>query len=1086
VPKSRDLAHFVLNKTYAKKPDEKWADIAGRIAAMFKDYYKEKNIDDLIDNAFSWVITKKVLSSQRLAQYAGPATLKNHVRAYNCTGTHCDRPLVFGQAFFILMSGSGAGVSVQQHHINKLSSVTLAKNDTNLTHVIHDSIEGWADAVHVLVANNLELPVPGFEQYNAKNGTVHFDFSKIRPEGKEISSGGVAPGPRPLKNALLKIKDVFEAAKKSWNKRLTALNCIDILCHLSDAVLAGGVRRSATLTLISPHDTEAMDAKTGNWWVDNPQRGRVNISVAFNVKTCTKDQYNKLLASTYQYGEPGIFFVEDNEQIVNPCFLGKEKLLTSEGYKTFEELEGKDFQVINKDGDAHPGKVWYSGEKEAIRLRLSNADTISCTPDHVFMTLDGEEVQAKDLIGKKLKPFVNFLFTPKREHYKKEYVQYGFLQGDGNLGRIATPTHKGLEVNLGRKDRDVSSWFGLDKEYSEGIRSYYINGFNEKLLELGFDPSPLTERQFPSSYDRWDINDKAAFLVGCYSANGSVLSPKYGGRVTYKTTSAKFRDQLIQTLTEDFGISCYYTTNKAKDVDFENGKYWCKESYDINIGNLESKVKFIEHIGFIQAYKQNRLKEAIYEKTPSVVSSTSIGVHRVYDFTEPSTHWGVVNGVIVHNCAEIGFWPYLIVDQEKYNRYMKTYDGQGFKQANHEIGVETGWGTCNLSNINTSTITDKDDLLDRARAAATIGTLQAGLDNMGYLGETSTAIVKRDALLGVSMSGIMTHPNITLNPAIQQEVAAVIKETNKQVAELIGINPAARTTCIKPDGNSGCLLECSSSIMPYHSRKYLRWVQIKKGNPIAELFKKINPLAVQQSAAAPTDYSIAFPLETPRGSRTKYEISAIELLDAIKTTQQNFVLAGENEWSRPGIHNNVSNTVTVKSEEWYQVGDYIWDNREFFGGITLLREHGGELEYRQAPFSAVALSEKELSYRYDVGRDALDEISSFADDVDAKLGCVWRYAYDLIEGSKLDEKNTTLGWRLRKGADLASRYFNGDRQRFTYCMKEAYLYNLYDRILKDWKKVNYKMLDPNYNATEDEENTAAGAACAGGSCVLKI
>ena len=748
----RDLSHYVLNSTYARKPDEKWSVIAGRIAEMFKYYYRDRNINDLIDKAFSYVATKKVLSSQRLAQFAGDPTLKNHVRAYNCSGTHCDRPLVFGQAFFILLSGGGTGVSVQQHHVDKLSCVSLAQNDKKLTFVIPDTIEGWSDAVTILVANNLEQEIPGFEEWNAKHGTVVFDFVKIRAEGTPISSGGLAPGPKPLRIALKKIKEVFESAKKSYNRRLTPLNCIDIFCHISDGVLAGGVRRSSCLALVSPNDKESIRAKTGDWWKDNPQRGRVNISVALNTKTATKAQFNELMASAYEYGEPGIFFVQDNEYICNPC-------------------------------------------------------------------------------------------------------------------------------------------------------------------------------------------------------------------------------------------------------------------------------------------------------------------------------------------AEIGFWPYLVVDQAKFDEYMKTYDGQGFKRPNHEIGVESGWQLCNLSTINTSNIENKEDLLDRAEAAAIIGTLQAGLHNMGYLGSTTEKIVRKDALLGVSMSGIMVNPDITLNPEIQREIAEKIKATNRKVADLIDIRWATRTTCIKPDGNSGCLLGCSSSIMPYHSRRYLRWVRVKANHPVGQLYQKVNPHAVQPAAMNDGNNVIAFCMETPKGARTKYDITSIQLLDAIKTTQQNYVLAGNSEWNNPHINNNVSNTVTVKSDEWYQVGDYIWDNKEYFGGITLMREYGGEMEYQQAPFTSVALSEKELRIRYSINQRILEDLSAFAAEITKKLGSVWTFAHEFISGDRLNEKGTSMGKCLRLAAGYTEKHFGGDRTLFTYCLKDIYNFDLYNLIAENHKRVNYKELNKKHDATLDEENQGS-AACTKEGCSI--
>ena len=174
-------------------------------------------------------------------------------------------------------------------------------------------------------------------------------------------------------------------------------------------------------------------------------------------------------------------------------------------------------------------------------------------------------------------------------------------------------------------------------------------GFRDRLVNLGFSHDALPSRLFPSTYSKWSIMEKASFLQGCYSANGCVIKDK---RIGYKTTNSDFAKQLQMTLLLDFGISSYITTNKSKTVVFKSGPCVCKESYDINIGKYADIQRFSIHIGFYQQYKRMQLQNLIVKKAPYVRSIEKGGIQKVYDFSEPLRHWGVVENCIVHNCGE--------------------------------------------------------------------------------------------------------------------------------------------------------------------------------------------------------------------------------------------------------------------------------------------------------------------------------------------------------------------------------------------------------------------------------------------------
>ncbi|MFW6015387.1 MAG: ATP cone domain-containing protein [bacterium] len=369
--------------------------------------------------------------------------------------------------------------------------------------------------------------------------------------------------------------------------------------------------------------------------------------------------FNKIAYSNWNTGEPGMLFwdfinkwnilSEDNNfeyAGVNPCLTGDMKILTKDGYRRFDSFEnGEKVKLINVDGNITSGKIIETGIKETVKINLSNNEIIKCTPDHKFMTIKGEECQAKDLKGKTIMPFNNY-----NRNLNNEYIKLGFIHGDGNLTRLNSQKHNGIEVNIGYKDEDIMILFKNDN-YTENTngREIYVKGYNNILKKLKFDINILPKRKLPKTYHNFTLKQKASFLNGCFSANGSVIK---GYRISYKTTCKKFAEQLSNTLKKDFNIKNYITTNKPKKVKFKNGEYKCRESYDVNISRFKSIKEFYLNIGFFQKYKQIQLINLIKEKAPFVRSIKENGKEKVYDFQEPETHWGVVEGYIVHNCAE--------------------------------------------------------------------------------------------------------------------------------------------------------------------------------------------------------------------------------------------------------------------------------------------------------------------------------------------------------------------------------------------------------------------------------------------------
>jgi ribonucleoside-diphosphate reductase alpha chain len=265
-----------------------------------------------------------------------------------------------------------------------------------------------------------------------------------------------------------------------------------------------------------------------------------------------------------------------------------------------------------------------------------------------------------------------------------------------------------------------------------------------------------------------------------------------------------------------------------------------------------------------------------------------------------------------------------------------------------------GFQMCNLTTINGALVQTDDDFFRASRAAAIVGTLQAGYTNIPYLGPVTRLINEREALLGVSICGIMDNPKVLLDASTLQHAAALVGETNTAFAARLGIRAAARTTCVKPEGTTSLLLGTGSGIHPRHSRRYFRRIQASRLDPVYQLFKHHNPHLCEPSAYGKrTDDVITFPVESPADALLREQLDAIRFLELVRLVQENWVIPGTNHAAySPGLAHNVSNTVTVREDEWESVAAFIWENRSRFTGVALLHSTGDKT-YVQAPLESV-------------------------------------------------------------------------------------------------------------------------------------
>jgi ribonucleoside-triphosphate reductase len=724
------LQEYTRIAKYAKYlPDmqrrETWKEQVNRVFDMHREQFADiEGIEQYIAEAEAAVMRKEVLGSQRVLQFGGKPIFKHNARVYNCGFGHINRVRAFQELMYLLLCGCGIGFSVQEHHVAQLPHIQRVNKTDTATFVVPDTIEGWADAIGVIMTSYLG-DNPDFQEYYGKSVTI--DYSQIRPEGAPLSSGTKAPGPGGLRRSIEKIREVLE---KRIGTQETApirpIDVYDVIMHAADAVISGGVRRSATIALFSPEDEEMATAKTGAWFMENPQRGRSNNSALLVRNKTTKAQFDKLMKSVREFGEPGFVWADSAEMGFNPC------------------------------------------------------------------------------------------------------------------------------------------------------------------VEIGLYP-----------------------------------------------------------------------------VDVETGK--------------------------------------------------------------------------------------------------------------------SGWQFCNLAEINGKKANTPEKFYDACRAASIIGTLQAAYTNFPYVGETTENITRREALLGVSVTGLMDNPDVLFDADVQKQGAEIVKQTNAHIADILGINHAARTTCVKPAGSTSCILGTASGIHPHHAKRYFRRVQANvQENPVQH-FKQFNPRAVEQSVWDPNGVTevITFLCEVPVGAKTKNQIDAHKLLESVKHTQQNWVLNGTNKelCAQPWLSHNVSNTIHVREDEWESVADYIYENRAHFAGISLLPA-SGDKDYPQAPFCAVPYP-TDILREYGAGSFFASGIIEQA--LAAFDGNLWEASSCLLGmGQPIEELSPIRRDWVTAAIKFADSHFEGNTRKMTYCLKDVYNLKLWEKLSQEYQDVDWTLM----TEEDDQVDFQQESACAGGACEL--
>lgn len=480
----------------------------------------------------------------------------------------------------------------------------------------------------------------------------------------------------------------------------------------------------------------------------------------------------------------------------------------------------------------------------------------------------------------------------------------------------------------------------------------------------------------------------------------------------------------------------------------------------------------------------------------------------IKQFGEPGIIFSFHPDIVYNPCVEVSGYPQIEINGE----------------------IQYGWFFCNLTEINGSKIKTKEEFFDACQGASVLGTIQASYTSFKVLTKASRLIAERDALIGVGITGMCENPEILFNPEIQDEGARLVQKTNVKMAGIIGINPAARCTVVKPSGNSSQLLGCTSSgIHKFPFKRFIRNIQAANTEQALRYVKEINPMMVKPSVYdKEVESVISFPVELDDNVLTSEYSSAVDFLEMVKMTKAHWIENGTNfdhqfykkhpKFAK--MRMNVSNTCMVKDDEWDEVKEYVWNNRDVFSGISFLPK-GGDLLYPQAPYTSV-LDEKELAERYGAGAILaggliVDGLAVFNDDLwlacDVAMG---RNTHHLtltdqditnfilshlkngkllveVNGVMISDVNAIsshlqslvdkkIDW-VRRFKKFAGKYLGGDLTKTEFCLKHVSLFHRWQK-LKDMKHIDWSSI-----TDWDEEWVDAGStiaqACSGGSCELK-
>lgn len=876
------LKQLVHQRTYAPTlpsgQKESRAKTIDRCANMHIQKFPE--IESVIKEAFTEVHAGRVVPSMRSLQFGGDAIHRANARIYNCAFANLTKWEDFADLFYLLMCGTGTGYSVQKRHVEQLPVIDYEKGIGDIF-VVEDNKEGWADTLLTIL----------------KHPATEIDVHKVRRKGVPLSTGGTASGPEALLKTIAEIKAILRRAN---GRKIRPLEAHDIMCHVANGVVVGGVRRAALISLFDCDDKEMLAAKHGMWWDYAPQRARANNSALIFRDENVEKNIRNVMQHMYGSGagEPGIALTNNLDMGCNPCQPEWAELVTPTGIKKLKDINigdevwsGKQWtKVVNK---------WSTGIKDVYKYTTSNGRFYGTENHKVFEC--GERVQVKDAKA------IDGCQAPYRKfnEWNPQDVMDGLVFGDGTVHKAS---NNKILLLIGNKDTDyfTSEVGHLITKHRPGITS----NAHEILTTITAKELPYTyERIIPDRYYYATFEKKAGFLRGLFSANGCVTAE----RVQFKTSSKKQAEQ-IQDMLSSMGMKSSLVVNKPATIKHHNGIYTSRKNYNIILYN--SSKQFMDTIGFLQKYKMEKYVKNINEKYvhSKVKDVEYVSTEEVFDITvEADEHSYWTSGLLVSNCAEIAL-----------------NDGQ----------------LCNLTEVNVAECDDVEQFLNSIKQATVIGTLQASYTDFTYLQPKWKETCEREALLGVSLTGQAQKWKELETWLKDARVKEVVQSTNQKIAKAIGIQPSARITTTKPSGTTSAWLGTTSGIHAAHSKYYIRRVRVDVNDPIAKLVKDC--AFVEPDIFNPENLVISIPVASP-DAITRSEESAIDLMNRAKYIHSHWISAGHIYGDNT---HNVSLTVSYHPEEKEEIVNWLVENNKSWMGISFLPYDGGT--YRQAPFEEIS------------------------------------------------------------------------------------------------------------------------------------
>jgi ribonucleoside-diphosphate reductase alpha chain len=1180
--------YIFYSKYSRVKPDgkkETWPESVSRVMEMHYEFFNGKIKDEnkdafnkVFQEAWSAYYNQEVLGSQRSLQYGGPQLLKNNFRSFNCSGSYCNRIEFFQELMELLLSGCVPADTpiLTENGIKRFDEVKVGekvwsynkeKNKQEFKSVIatHDVIVKSEDQIKISGSSGYFItskkhPVlilrEGKWEYlpagQIKIGDIIrkglFDKSNLEFNekayfvGSFLGDGSVYKSPKG--NLTIKMggdnKEVIEAfasfcskySDSSFNVRLNKTDKYSVPFYETDNTI------SAKNKL----------ARDWNKLIGVLPGNKVNV---IDAPEWIKKSYDKSIILSFLAGlidtdgwigkEDGrICYSTVSEKMKNflmeylpmfniyPwCFVNKAETYTYGGFKPNYDIYTISFSLNGDDCFydfvsfiKHPLKREKLLSIKSVRATKKIAipyEFLKREADYLF---DEERDRKKNRSGfiyhASEQMFVKCAYYYNRQKSYKHLIEYDRV--------IAIEDDLGLDENF--KDITVEDNHSYIVGYGGQFvlhncgTGYSIQKVHIKQLPIvkGIDNSKKVSTVIEDSIEGWALS--TGLLIESYYKGLSDIEFDYSHiRPEGALVSGGFKapgpeplkvchDKLRKILSKAKGrklrpFELHLMSCIIADAVISGG---IRRSAMISIFDIDDEEMLQCKTGdwFLAHPELCRCNNsvAIYEDTPKEKYDKIFEYIKQYG--EPGLLFMPDTEAVINPCAEALLYP--------------TY-------TNPDGSKEYGFSFCNLCEINGKKVKTEEDFYKACRAAAILGTFQAAYtENLPLLSEATRKIMKRDALLGVGITGMADNPNILFNERIQRKGARIIKEVNKEVAAIIGINTAARTTVIKPSGNASQLLGCGSGIHAYHFRKYIRNIQANNNEQALKEVIKLNPdIANPSFWNKKGETVLSFPIELDDETTVRTDFSTLDFLYRIYTTEKGWIMEGTNtehpsSIAKPKYHHNVSCTVSVKEDEWSEIADWIWEHKDGFCGLSFLPETG-DLDYPQAPYTSY-LDEKELADTYGQGAilssglivdglqvfgdiwTACNAATGKANDLliytdDYLLSFIKKHIKDgkllvTIDGLCISDVNAISSYLqhkiemrndwVRRFKKFSKNYFEGDDEKCSRCLKHVNIFHQWQKI-KNQKPIDWENVEWEQEYKNVGENVAT--ACAGGSCELR-